>query len=245
MDAIRPNEKRLISYAADLAVQVKPEVKADGQLVTLVRIHRGVMYQESQERQHHTYTVRNQDSTEREVIIEHPERNGWTLAEGAKPEETSASAYRFRLKVEPEKTSSLEFKEVHSFGTNYLLSNLTPDQITLFAHQGWMNQKLENALRPIMQQKDEIGGYAEQITSTKSKIDAIFEDQKRLRENLTALKGGTEVRSLAQRYTSELNREEDQLASLRKELADLQDKHDTASQNLNEMMEKLEMEVRL
>src|SRR5215813_2872265 len=245
MDAIRPNEKRLISYAADPAVQVKPEVKGEGQLVTLVRIHRGVMYQESQERQHHTYTVRNQDSTEREVIIEHPERNGWHLSDGAKPEETSASAYRFRLKVEPEKTSSLEFEEVHTLSTNYLLSNLTPDQITLFAHQGWMNQRLESSLRPIMQQKDEIAGYAQQIASTKSKIDAIFEDQKRLRENLTALKGGTEVRQLAQRYTSELNREEDQLASLRKDLADLQDKHNAANQKLNEMMEQLEMEVKI
>ncbi|HWY71521.1 MAG TPA: DUF4139 domain-containing protein [Terriglobales bacterium] len=245
MDAIRPNEKRLISYAADPAVQVKPEVKGEGQLTTLVRIHRGVMYQESQERQHHTYTVRNQDSAEREVIIEHPERNGWKLAEGAKPEETSASAYRFRLKVEPEKTSSLEFEEVHSLGTNYLLSNLTPDQITLFAHQGWMNQKLENALRPIMQQKDEIAGYAQQITATQGKINSIFEDQKRLRENLSALKGGTEVRSLAQRYTNELNREEDGLASLRKNLADLQDKHTAANQKLNEMMEQLEMEVKI
>ncbi|PYX95463.1 MAG: hypothetical protein DMG63_18915 [Acidobacteria bacterium] len=245
MDAIRPNEKRLISYAADPAVQVKPEVKGEGQLVTLVRIHRGVMYQESQERQHHTYTVRNQDSAPREVIIEHPERDGWRLADGAKPEETSASAYRFRLKVEPEKTSSLEFEEVHTLGTNYLLSNLTPDQITLFAHQGWMNQRLESALRPIMQQKDEIAGYAEQITSTKGKVNSIFEDQKRLRENLTALKGGTEVRALAQRYTSELNREEDELASLRKQLADWQDKHNTANQKLNEMMESLAMEVKL
>ena len=245
MDAIRPNEKRLISYAADPAVQVKPEVKGEGQLTTLVRIHRGVMYQESQERQQHTYTVRNQDSNEREVIIEHPQRDGWKLAEGAKPEETSATAYRFRLKVEPEKTSALEFEEVHSFGVNYLLSNLTPDQITLFAHQGWMNQKLENAIRPIMQQKDEIAGYAEQISSTKGKINSIFEDQKRLRENLNALKGGTEVRQLAQRYTSELNREEDQLASLRKDLAELQDKHNAANQKLNEMMEQLEMEVKI
>lgn len=245
MDAIRPNEKRLISYAADPAVQVKPEVKGEGQLTTLVRIHHGVMYKESQERQQHTYTVRNQDSTEREVIIEHPQRDGWHLANGAKPEETSSSAYRFRLKVEPEKTSSLEFDEVHPLSTNYLLSSLTPDQITLFAHQGWMNQRLESALRPIMQQKDEIAGYAEQITSTKSKIDAIFDDQKRLRENLTALKGGTEVRSLAQRYTSELNREEDELGSLRKELGDLQDRHNAANQKLNEMMEQLEMEVRI
>src|SRR5690349_11056861 len=58
MDAIRPGEKRLISYAADPAIQVKSEVKGEGQRATLVRIHRGVLFQESQEREHHKYIIR-------------------------------------------------------------------------------------------------------------------------------------------------------------------------------------------
>lgn len=245
MDAIRPSEKRLISYAADPAVQIKSDVKGEGQRVTLVRIHRGVMFHESQEREHHTYTVRNQDTSARSVVIEHPERQGWELAGGAKPEETSTSAYRFRVAVDPDKTSSLEFDEVHSFGVNYSLTNITPDQIAVFVRQGWVNEKIEEALRPILQQKDEVAGYAGQITSTNTKISALFDDQKRLRENLTALKGGAEERALAQRYTGELNHEEDELGGLRQQLAQLQTKHEAANQKLNELMEKLELEVKL
>ncbi|HVH89447.1 MAG TPA: DUF4139 domain-containing protein, partial [Terriglobales bacterium] len=241
MDAIRPGEKRLISYAADPAVQVKSEVKGEGQRATLVRIHRGLLFQESQEREHHRYIVRNQDASAREVVIEHPERKGWELAGGAKPEETSASAYRFRIKVDPAQSSSLEFDEVHSFGTNYALTNITPDQIAIFVRQAWVNDKIENALRPIIEQKNEVAGYDQKIASTKNKISAIFDDQKRLRENLAALKGGVEVRSLAERYTGELNREEDELATLRKDLVQLQVQHETANQKLNEMMEKLEL----
>lgn len=244
MDAIRPGEKRLISYAADPAVQIKSEVKGEGQRVTLVRIHRGVLFHESQEREHHTYIVRNQDDKAREVIIEHPERSGWELAGGAKPVETSASAYRFRVKVDPAQSSSLEFDEVHSFGTSFALTNITPDQIAIFIRQGWANDKIQDALRPIIQQKDEIARYEQQISSTKTKISSIFDDQKRLRENLSALKGA-ETRSLAERYTGELNREEDELAMLRKELAQLQTQHDGANQKLNLMMEKLEVEVKI
>jgi hypothetical protein len=245
MDAIRPGEKRLISYAADPAVQVKSDVKGEGQRVTLIRIHRGMMFQESQSREHHTYTVRNQDSAERSIVIEHPQRQGWELAGGAKPEETSTSTYRFRVKVDPAQTSSLEFDEVHSFGTTYALSNLTPDQIAIFVRQGFVNDKIEDALRPIMKQKDEVAGFAERIGTLNNQINAIFDDQKRLRENLAALKGGSEERTLAQRYTGELNREEDELGGLRKDLAQAQSQHESANQKLNEMMEKLEMEVKL
>lgn len=244
MDAIRPGEKRLISYAADPAVQIKSEVKGEGQRVTLVRIHRGVLFHESQEREHHTYIVRNQDDKAREVIIEHPERSGWELAGGAKPVETSASAYRFRVKVDSGQSSSLEFDEVHSFGTSFALTNITPDQIAIFLRQGWANDKIQDALRPIIQQKDEIARYEQQISSTKTKISSIFDDQKRLRENLTALKGA-ETRSLAERYTGELNREEDELAMLRKDLAQLQTQRDGANQKLNDMMEKLEVELKI
>lgn len=244
MDAIRPGEKRLVSYAADPAVQIKSEVKGEGQRVTLVRIHRGVLFHESQEREHHTYIVRNQDSSTREVVIEHPERSGWELAGGAKPIETSASAYRFRVTVDPSRSSSLEFDEVHSFGTSFALINITPDQIALFVRQGWANEKIQDALRPILQQKNEIARYEQQIASRRTKINSIFDDQKRLRENLTALKGA-ETRSLAERYTGELNREEDELATLRKELAELESQHDAANQKLNDMMEKLEVEVKV
>jgi hypothetical protein len=245
MEAIRPGEKRLISYAGDPAVQIKSDVKGEGQRTTLVRIHHGVMFQESQEREHHIYTVRNQDENARAVIIEHPQRSGWELAGGAKPEETSPSAYRFRVKVDAAQSAKLEFDEMHSFGVNYALTNVTPDQIALFTRQGWMNSQIEGALTPIMQQKDEIAGYAAQIDSINRKISALFDDQKRLRENLTALKGGAEEHALAQRYTQELDRQEDELSGLRKDLSQLQTKQDAANQQLNEMIEKLELEVKL
>lgn len=56
MEAIRPGEKRLISYAADPAVQIKSDVKGEGQRVTQVRIHHGMLFQESLEREHHIHS---------------------------------------------------------------------------------------------------------------------------------------------------------------------------------------------
>jgi len=135
---------------------------------------------------------------------------------------------------------------VHSFGTTYALTNITPDQIAIFVRQGWANDKIEAALRQIIQQKNEIAGCDQKIASTKSKISAIFEDQKRLRDNLAPLlKGGAQMRSLAERYTGELNREEDELTTLRKDLASLQAQHAAANQKLSDMIQALEVEVKI
>jgi hypothetical protein len=245
MDAIRPGEKRLISYAADPAVLVESDVKGEGQRVNRIKIHRGVMIHYSEEREHRTYKVRNQDKTARSVVLEHPQRGGWELSGGTKPEETSPSAYRFLVKVDPAQTAKLEFDEIHSIAANYQLSNITTDELVLFVHQGRINHEIEQSLWPLIKQKDEIAGYSGQINSANAKINDVFEDQKRLRDNLEALKSSAEERALVQRYTGELNREEDELATLRKNMADLQIKRDAAQEKLNQMIADMELEVKI
>jgi predicted nucleic acid-binding Zn-ribbon protein len=122
---------------------------------------------------------------------------------------------------------------------------MTSDEITMFAHLGHISPEIERSLRPIIRQKDELAGYSEQINSANAKINAVFEDQKRLRENLKALKGSAEERALVQRYSAELNREEDELATLRRNVADLQGKREIAQQKLDEMITNVEMEVKI
>jgi len=106
LDPIRPGEKRLISYAADPAVQIDSKQKSESDHVRRIVISRGVMVQTEEQREHHVYTVRNSDKTGRTVVIEHPLRDGWKLTGDMKPEETTASHYRFRLNVEPDKNGT-------------------------------------------------------------------------------------------------------------------------------------------
>ncbi len=65
MDPIRPGEKRILSYAADLGVLVDAKQKAENQHVTKVIIAHGTMTQMTQERQENTYTIRNRDAAVR------------------------------------------------------------------------------------------------------------------------------------------------------------------------------------
>jgi hypothetical protein len=66
-----------------------------------------------------------------------------------------------------------------------------------------------------------------------------------VRDNLGALKGSAEERSLAKRYTAELNTQEDTLAALRHDLATLQQQREAAEADLNNKIESLALDEKL
>jgi len=245
MDPIKPGEKRLLSYAADLGVLVDAKQKAENQRVTRVFIAHGLMTQSTQERQENTYTIHNRDASQRTVVIEHPARPGWKLTDDAKPAESSASFHRFRLTVEPKKTETLLVKEFRPIANSYQLSNVTDDQIKFFLAQKMINPEIEQALRKVIAQKNGIAALDAEVASRKSKISGISEDQQRVRENMKALKGSVEEKALVARYVRELNEQEDHVQSLHREMADLQQKRDAVQKTLNDMIEGLQMDATL
>jgi hypothetical protein len=246
MDAIKPGEKRLLSYAADLGVLVDSKEKSDNQRVTKVVIQHGVMTQSTQERQENTYTIRNRDTLQRTVVIEHPARAGWKLTDDdPKTTESSASFHRFRLTLEPKKTTSLVVKEYRPVTNRYMLTNVGDSEIKYFLEQKMINADVEKALRQVLSQKNDISVIDAVISGRRAEESNISEDQKRLRENMKALKGSAEEKALVERYVRELNEQEDHVQTLRREIADLQQKRDTAQSKLNGMIESLQMEVTL
>jgi len=245
MGAIKPGEKRLLSYAADLGVLVDAKQKTDNQRVTKITIAHGTMTQSTQERQENTYTIRNRDTSTRTLVIEHPARPGWKLTDDEKPAESSASFHRFRLTVEPKKTTTLLVKEYRPILNSYALTNVSDNQIKFFLEQKMINPDVEKALRRIVAQKNDVAGLDGMIAGRRAQVTSISDDQQRVRENMKALKGSSEEKALVERYVRELNEQEDRVQSLRREISDLQQKRDTAQMTLNGMIEALQMEATL
>jgi hypothetical protein len=108
-----------------------------------------------------------------------------------------------------------------------------------------INSEVEKALLKINEKKDYIVGLDAVMIDRKAKVAAISEDQKRLRENMKALKGSAEEKVLVERYVHELNEQEDHVQSLQREITETQQKRDAAQSALDQMIEALQMEVTL
>ena len=246
VEAIKPGEKRLLSYATDLGLLVDAKLESTQERVTRVRIKHGVMTATSEERAKKTYIVRNEDVTPRTLVIEHPARPEWKLRdEAARPDEKAAGLYRFRVKVESKQTERLLVNEAKPVYTQYSVSAITEDQIGLFLVQKSVNPEIEKALRAIIAQKKAVADLDTVLKEQQETIERIFSDQGRLRENMKALKGSTEEKALLQRYTRQLDEEETQLDVIRKKKLKTEASQKLANGVFQNMVQELQMDVTL
>ena len=244
-DPIRPDEKRLVSYATDLALNVSSRNNTERERVSRVRINRGTMIQESEIREKKTYTFRNEDTSPRIVIVEHPVRPGYQLCSDTRPVETTAEWNRFRLPVDAKQTKSLVVEEARREQATFAVTNITSDQVALFVHEKSIDKTAEDALQKIVAQKAVVADLDSQKSDRDDEQGQIFDDQQRLRENMKSLRGSAEEKKLLERYTQQLDAQESRLEALRKEIQQLEAQKDSAQAALDKMIEELSLDVKL
>ena len=89
-----------------------------------------------------------------------------------------------------------------------------------------------------------IAGLETQIGAHQTEANSIENDQQRLRENMKALRGSPEERALVERYTRQLNSQEDRLATLRSETAALQKQREEAGNQLDSILNEISLKER-
>jgi hypothetical protein len=245
-DPIKPGERRLVSYATDLGLLVQAETNERPQHVTRVKISKGTLTQISELQQRTLYTVRNEEGATRQLVIEHPARYSWTLVKGSKqPEEKAPGVHRFRMEVPAKATATLPVEEAHTQETIYQLSDLNDEQIALFVRQQTITPEMQQALAKITAQKAVVAKLEEEMGNRQKDIERIVDDQGRLRENMKALRGSAEEKALLQRYTRQLDEQENHLDALRKTIQETEAQRDQSNDLLEKMIDDLQIEATL
>jgi hypothetical protein len=239
LDPLKAGEKRLLSYAIDLGVQVDAKGENVPIKVTKVQFNRGLVIQTTEERQRRTYSIRNEDTEPRVLVIEHPVRNGWTVGGTVTPSETTASFYRYKVPVQPKTTAMIVVDETRAGQAQYTVSNVTDDQVGVLVRDKLITPEAEASLRRILAQKAEVARLSAAVQDREREIGSISADQDRVRENMKSLKGSAEEKQLLQRYVKQLQDQEDRLEVLRKELQTTTADRNRAQQELTRMIEAL------
>ena len=241
-DPIHAGEKRLLSYAVDQAVHISAEGGYDITRLHHISIHDGVLTEGTEETREVTYVVRNTAADARTVIVEHPVDNAWKLTSDVKPIETTASEYRFRADAKPGETARLRVAEKSDGGSTFMLTGIDDAQVQIILNTNGNLPALKQALAPVLAARAKVHGLEIQIDPKQKEIDRVQADSTRLHNNIQGLKDSEEERALARRYAGELNTDEDQLQSLRKDLADLQQQRTAAEQALNDAIRNLNLD---
>ncbi len=219
IEALQANEKRIVSYAADLALNVSATQASEPQRVSRVRIANGIMTQYSELRERKVYKMRNEDSQPRTVLVEHPVRPGYAMRNAPTAAETTPQWVRFRVPVAAKQTAELSIEEARPISTTFQLGGMTRETLALLVRQQSISPAVQEMLNKIVAQRDKLAQAEAAKQSLENERETIFEDQGRLRENMKSLKGTAEEKELLRRYTTRLNEQETRLEELKKLLA--------------------------
>jgi hypothetical protein len=243
LESIKPGEKRLVSYGSDLAVLVKANAGDASGRVTKVVVRDGVMITTQENRATWKYTARSEDASPRVLVVEHPLRTGWTVVGDPAPAESSPSAARYRVTLPAKQEASLIVNERHAGETTYRLVDFDDRHVAVLVRGGVQEAALRRALQALTDKRAEAAAAEARMTALTSQIADIDRDQARVRENMKALRGSEEEKALTQRYTRQLNDQEDRLAALRDDLKKATADRDARRRELAEIAAKLTFEI--
>ncbi len=246
LEPIAPKERRLVSYAVDLAGRVTTSREGGPRRVSRIRVAQGTLIQVSEERATTVYTVRNEDAAPRVFVLEQTRRDGWALAPGATaPVETTATVRRFRVTVAPNASETLRVEERRELESRIAVATITPDHVALIMRGRGVASDVEPGLRDLIAQAAEVSRLQAAAGERRAEIERIEKDQARVRENLNALKSSAEERQLVTRYARQLDEQEDRLVVLRREIEELEAQRVAAQDALGRRASTIAVEVEL
>jgi Carboxypeptidase regulatory-like domain len=241
IEPLKPQEKRLLSYAVDLGLQIDARQGDERRMISRITLQRGVVIEQREQRSRRVYTIRNNDTTDRTVVVEHPVRPGWTLASET-PAETSSTAYRFKVAAPAKQTTTLVVEEKQPLESKHEVTSMTDDQVAVLVRDSG-SAILQQAFTPILAKKAAIAELSARLAGLEGEIEQISQDEARVRENLIALKSTSDEKRLVKRYASQLTDWEDRIATLRRERIDLDRRRQRAQSELQQLIEQLSMSI--
>lgn len=233
-----PGDKRLLTYAVDLEMQITPSVTQQSQLVKGV-IAKGVLQLDYTADLTRTYAIVNESGDERTLLIAHPINQGWTLETPEKPTETTASQYRFEVTAKAGEESELKVNETRTYQQYFRLLDSNINQLQVWSNQGELDKDLRDALTKAAQLKNEEQKLRQQASDQREQTQAITREQSRIRDNMARVDRNSQ---LYERYVTKLTEQEDQLEALQLKAFELEAQADTKRDELSAYLSGLNVD---
>jgi hypothetical protein len=239
MQTVKAGDKRLITYGVDLGTRITTALDSSRSLVREIHASRGILTLKTAMEETLTYTIKNVDAKAKTLIIEHPIRPQYKLLD-VKPVETTATAYRFEVKLAPNATERFPVREERVYDQGLSITSLTPDQLLVYIQNKALTAEGRRQLESIAAKKRQIAQTDRAAREQDQEINDLVRDQDRIRQNLSSLNNVTGQTEQVNKYARQLAEQEGKLAGMRDRLSELRKQKSSQEQELNSLIEKME-----
>ncbi len=224
---LQPGEERLVSYAIDLGTEVSPKNGNSTSRITKVKAVKGVVSSETLIREEKVYDISNRSTSDRIILIEHPNRKGqgFKFVGENKPAEEAADVFRFQVPVAAKKDLSYTVIEERTQGASITLTNGAEDQIRFFLSLNEASATLKQKLNEALGLKSKWDDIRREIQNVNTRIQTITTDQNRIRQNLREVPKDSEA---YQRYLKKFDDQEKEMDTLHAKLKSFQEQEHAA-----------------
>ncbi len=230
------DQKRLLSYAVDLDVDVTSE-RDSKYRATKLSIVDGMIVEKYHRTDTETYTITNRDSKrDRTVMIERPQMNGWELDFPKKADEETEHAERYLVDLNPGETDELVVEHSRTDSTRIAFHVFDMDRLINFQTSGVVSDEVVSAIRKAAQMKSEIRRMNAQMTEIDREQNSLTQDQERIRRNMGSVQRGTDLHT---RYVRKLSTQEDRMETILTQREDLLTKRDQTQRELDKYLSDL------
>ena len=231
---VASGETRFLSYAVDLEVSVRESVTSTQRVNTLIiengRVRRTLGYERTT-----TYAIDNEDrSRGRTVIIEHPDRDGWEIElENATELETTEGARRLEVELGPGGEREAVVTETRVARQSVAVLDIDLDAVLRYQRDGRVTGDVAEAIRRAYELNSVVREAEAALERLTTRRDELFSEQNRVRQNLRAVPGGSD---LQRRYLQSLGELEDEIERVRGEIETARDRVEAAKQRLEDYL---------
>jgi chromosome segregation ATPase len=131
-------------------------------------------------------------------------------------------------------------EEERVFSNGFSVSNMNTDQILVWMENKALSDAGKRALQQIVDMKKQITDLDAQSKTIDKQIDNLDKDQDRTRQNIASLNQVSGQQQQVEIYAKKLADQENQLAKLRDQQNDVQQKRTAAQSSLDSFMERIE-----
>jgi hypothetical protein len=241
MESLAPGAQRLVSYSLDLSTEVAGQSESRPEVISSLRLNRGLMTASRTLRRERSYTLINRGGDSRTVLIEYPASADWKLVEPASFAERTDSLYRFRVRTGAEKDSQtvLRLVEERVLEQGISLSNMAADTMLFYINQKNASPAVRSALEKLAVLKNELADIIRSRQAADAQVSAIHREQERIRSNMDSL---DRTSPLYQRYTGTLGDQENTLAAFSQTIHDLRARETEKKKAIDDFLANLEAE---
>src|SRR5215469_4784464 len=180
-------ERRMLSYAIDAKVAVDRSSEEQHAIVKAA-IAQGVMRLTRLARQITTYRIKAANDGEHLVLIEQPRLAGWSLA-ALDPAhvELTADAYRIPVTLTGKTQSNIAVTLERPHEERIGLLDLADDRLAVLVASDEIDPAVKKALEDLAARRQTLARQNAEFDKLKEQRRQLVEDEKRLRDNLTAV----------------------------------------------------------